>query len=86
MLARGVANRPGIPVCQATGREVRQLRSVIENIGNKNNYMRKTYDVDQSGLPESYFDTLATAFEEHLEVADLIDGILDEAITNVRDE
>lgn len=58
----------------------------IENIGNKKNYMRKTYDVDHSGLPESYFQTLATAFEEHLEVAEVIDQILADAIENLEQE
>jgi len=58
----------------------------IENLGNKKNYMRKTYDVDQAELPESYFETLATAFEEHLEVAELIDEILDDAMANLEDE
>lgn len=57
----------------------------ITNKGNKANYLYKTYDVDQSGLPESYFRTLATAFEEHRPVADVIDDILAEAVENVRD-
>lgn len=56
----------------------------IVNRGNKAEYTRKVYDVDQSGLPESYFDTLATAFEEHLPVAEITDEILEEAVTNVK--
>lgn len=56
----------------------------ITNKANKQNYMVKTYDVDQSGLPESYFETLAVAFEEHLPIAEVVDEILDEAVTNVR--
>ena len=56
----------------------------ITNKGNKQDYMRKTYDVDQSGLPESYFETLAVAFEEHVPVAEVIDGIVEEAVANVK--
>lgn len=55
----------------------------ITNKGNKKDITRKTYDVDQSGLPETYFETLATAFEEHLPVASVADEILDEALENV---
>jgi hypothetical protein len=39
--------------------------------------------VDQSGLPESYFETLAVAFEEHIPVAEVIDGIVNEATSNI---
>jgi hypothetical protein len=46
---------------------------------------RKQYDVDQSRLPESYFETLAVAFEEHLPVVEVIDKILDEATSNIED-
>jgi len=55
----------------------------ITNKGQKKNYTQKTYDVDQSGLPESYFETLATAFAEHQPLADVVDEILDEAVDNV---
>ncbi|WP_436931227.1 PD-(D/E)XK nuclease family protein [Halosimplex halobium] len=58
----------------------------ITNVGNKRDYMRKTYDVDQANLPESYFETLAVAFEEHLPVAEVVGEILDEAVANVKDE
>ncbi|MFC7177887.1 hypothetical protein [Halosegnis marinus] len=54
----------------------------ISNKGNQRDYTKKTYDVDQSQLPESYFETLAVAFEEHLPVAMVIDEILEEAIQN----
>ncbi len=57
----------------------------ISNKGNLRDYTEKTYDVDQSGLPESYFETLAIAFEEHLPVAEVVDEILDEAVANVGD-
>jgi hypothetical protein len=57
----------------------------ITNKGNKQDYMLKTYDVDQSGLPESYFETLAVAFEEHIPIAQVVDEILDEAVGNVKD-
>ncbi len=57
----------------------------ITNKGDKKNYMFKTYEVDQSGLPESYFETLATAFEEHLPIAEIIDEILNEAVENVEE-
>jgi len=56
----------------------------ITNKGNKANYTRKTYDVDQSGLPESYFETLAFAFEEHLPVAKIIDDVVAEAVEEVK--
>ncbi len=52
----------------------------ITNKGNKKNYFLKTYEVDQSRLPESYFETLAVAFEEHIPVARKVDEILEEAL------
>jgi hypothetical protein len=58
----------------------------ITNKGNKKNYFMKTYDVDQTGLPESYYETLAVAFEEHLPIVEVVDEILDEAIVNVKDD
>lgn len=58
----------------------------ITNKGNKRDYTRKTYAVDQSGLPESYFETLAVAFEEHLPVSEVVDEILKEAVENVKDQ
>lgn len=57
----------------------------ITNKGNKRDLMSKTYDVDQSGLPESYFKTLATAYEEHIPVAEVVDEIVAEAPENVQD-
>ena len=56
----------------------------ITNKGNKKKYMEKTYDVEQSGLPESYFETLTTAFEEHIPIAEVIDEIVSEARENVK--
>lgn len=56
----------------------------ITNKGNKKNYFIKTYDVDQSRLPESYFETLAVAFEEQLPVVEVVDEILDEAVVNIQ--
>ena len=58
----------------------------ITNKGNKRNYFIKTYDIDQSRLPESYFETIATAFEEHLPIVDVVDEILDEALQNLQEE
>ncbi|MFC7240406.1 PD-(D/E)XK nuclease family protein [Saliphagus sp. GCM10025317] len=55
----------------------------ITNKGNKRDITAKTYDVDQSGLPESYFATLSTAFEEHLPVAAVVDDVLNEALENL---
>lgn len=57
----------------------------IVNRGNMAEYTRKVYDFDQSELPESYFDMLATAFEEHLPVAEIADEILNEAVANVKE-
>lgn len=56
----------------------------ITNRKNKSEYTRKKYDVDQSRLPESYFETLTTAFEEHLELAEVVDEIIAEARENVK--
>jgi hypothetical protein len=56
----------------------------ISNKGNKTEYTRKTYDVDVSRLPESYFETLATAFKEHTPIAEVIDEIVEEARENVK--
>jgi hypothetical protein len=58
----------------------------ITNKGNLRDYTHKEYEVDQSGLPESYFETLAVAFEEHLPVARGADEILDEALRNVTND
>jgi uncharacterized protein YnzC (UPF0291/DUF896 family) len=58
----------------------------VTNKGNKQNYMVKTYEVDQAGLPESYFETLAQAFEEHLSIAQVVDEILEEAVANVKED
>lgn len=68
-----------------------ELRPLLEernitNKGNKKEVMTKTYDVDQSGLPESYFATLATAFEEHRPIAEVIDNVLSEAINNLESD
>ncbi|AGN02282.1 hypothetical protein L593_11695 [Salinarchaeum sp. Harcht-Bsk1] len=52
----------------------------ITNKGNKQDYTTKTYDVNQSRLPGSYFETLATAFEEHQQVAEIADQIHQEAV------
>jgi uncharacterized protein YnzC (UPF0291/DUF896 family) len=46
--------------------------------------IEKTYEVDQSSLPQSYFETLAVAFKDHLPVVEVVDEILDEAIGNVK--
>jgi hypothetical protein len=51
----------------------------IANKGNKSEYTRKTYEVDQAELPESYFRTLNTAFEEHIPLAEVVDEIIEEA-------
>jgi hypothetical protein len=55
----------------------------ITNKGNKKDKMVKKYEVDQSRLPESYFETLARAFEEHIPIAEVIDEIVAEARENV---
>jgi len=57
----------------------------ITNKGQKKDYTQKTYDVDQSGLPGSYFETLATAFEEHQPLAEVADEILEEALANIQE-
>ena len=54
------------------------------NKGQKKDYIQKTYDVNQSNLPVSYFETLATAFAEHQPFADVVDEIIAEATENVR--
>lgn len=53
--------------------------------GNLRDYTKKTYDVDHSGPPESYFEMLAVAFNEHIPVAKEIGEILNEAVANVKD-
>lgn len=58
----------------------------ITNKGQKKDYTQKTYDVDQSNLPESYFETLATAFAEHQPLAEVVDEIVAEATENVRED
>lgn len=58
----------------------------ITNKGNKRDYMIRTYDVDQSDLPESYFETLADAFKDHLPVAEVVDKIVSEALSNVKED
>jgi len=58
----------------------------IQNQGYQRDYTEKIYDVDQSGLPGTYFDTLVTAFEEHLAVAEVVDEIHQEALSNISQE
>jgi len=58
--------------------------SQISNEGKKKELTKKTYDVDQPNLPESYFETLAFAFEEHLPLVEVVDKILDDAVENVQ--
>lgn len=55
----------------------------ITNTGNKREVTTKTYNVDQSGLPESYFETLVNAFEEHLPVAEVVNNVLSEAVNEL---
>lgn len=56
----------------------------ITNEGKKKVLFEKTYEVDQSSLPQSYFETLAVAFEEHLPVVVVVDEMLNEAVENVK--
>lgn len=58
----------------------------ITNKGNKRVLMTKTYDVDQSRLSESYFETLATAFEEHLPIAEEMDNVLVKACQSLESD
>jgi len=46
----------------------------------------KIYDVDRSGLPESYYETLSTAVKEHQQLAPTINKVLDAAIDEVDEE
>lgn len=55
----------------------------IRNKGNKKIMTEKQYTVNQSGLPESYFAELATAFEEHLPIANIVDDIVEQALENI---
>ncbi|WP_257300898.1 PD-(D/E)XK nuclease family protein [Haloarchaeobius sp. FL176] len=56
----------------------------ITNKGNQKTYTTATYDVNQAGLPESYFETLETAFSDHQELAHLVNQIHREAVAEAR--
>lgn len=43
----------------------------------------KVYDVDRSGLPESYYETLSIAVKEHQQIAPVINEVLQAAIRDV---
>jgi hypothetical protein len=47
---------------------------------------RKIYEVDRRGLPESYFETLSTAVNEHQQLAPAINEVLETALKEVDDE
>lgn len=55
----------------------------ITNKGNQKTYTTRTYDVDQAGLPESYFEMLETAFKDHRELAQTVDEIHKKALDQV---
>lgn len=40
-------------------------------------YTQKIYDFDQNRLPDSYYETLVVAFEEHQEMADIASDVLE---------
>lgn len=44
------------------------------------------YEIDQSGLPESCFEALAIAFDEHLPVVRSVDEMRNEALLNVTND
>lgn len=66
-----------------------EIEKVCEKYGINNRSLQKTYtkasyDVDQSRLPDSYFETLLTAFEEHKEIADIANRIHQKALEKAR--
>lgn len=52
----------------------------IEAIGGPKAFTRKQYTVNKRALPESYFETLQLAFDEHAGIADVVTNILEEII------
>jgi hypothetical protein len=45
---------------------------------------RKTYHIEQSGLPESYFEMLSVVFEEHIRVAEVINKLLKKSLMRLQ--
>ena len=56
----------------------------IETSPGKIVYTRKIYEFDVTGFPESYYETLAEAFEEHQEVADILSDGLETVLSDYR--
>ena len=46
----------------------------------------KIYDFDQQQLPNSYYETLRTAFEEHQMIAGLITDIHRDTLDEIKSE
>lgn len=58
----------------------------IEVEGGPKVFTRKRYDVEKQQLPESYFETLQNAFNEHADLATIITEILTEAIEKAEED
>lgn len=58
----------------------------IEVKGGPKVFTKKRYDVEKRRLPESYFETLQVAFDEHAELATIITELLSEATKKAGEE
>jgi hypothetical protein len=47
-------------------------------------YTQKMYYFDQNRLPNSYYETLVVAFEEHQEIADIVSNVLETTLDEFR--
>ena len=47
-------------------------------------YTQKVYDFDENRLPDSYYETLVVAFEEHREIADIVSDVLVTTLDKLR--
>jgi hypothetical protein len=57
---------------------------IERNDGQIRDYTQKTYTFDRKRLPNNYYETLATAFEEHQEMSDILSDVLRETLDGVR--
>jgi hypothetical protein len=63
-----------------------QKQNITQKNGAKMWHTEKTYPFEQEKLPNSYYETLQTAFEEHQEIADHITRIFEATLDEIKSE
>lgn len=63
-----------------------QKQDITQKNGAKMWHTEKIYPFDQEELPDSYYETLQTAFEEHREIADDITEVFEATLDEIKSE